>query len=133
MFGIKKDRLKLILGEGSKIRGNVEAPGTILAEGTVTGNIHGEKVIIGEQAIIKGDLTAVFVIVGGHVEGNVKAEECVILKATSRLTGDIETKYLSVYEGAVFNGVSRMTRVVGEEAEVDLKVIEFTAKDKDRV
>ncbi|MCX7635047.1 MAG: polymer-forming cytoskeletal protein [Syntrophales bacterium] len=130
MFGIKRDRIKLVLGEGAKIWGNVEAPGTILVEGNVVGNVQAEKVIAGEKASIKGDITAAFVTVAGTVEGNIHAGESVVLKATARMTGDMDTQYLTVHEGAIFNGISRMSRLTAVREEE--KIITFTAKEKDR-
>ena len=50
----KSDKLELFIGESSKITGYAESAGTILIEGTIIGNLHGNKVILGEKIIRQG-------------------------------------------------------------------------------
>ena len=47
MFSKKTDRLRLIIGESSKISGDVEALGTIIVDGSIIGHVTGSKVILG--------------------------------------------------------------------------------------
>jgi cytoskeletal protein CcmA (bactofilin family) len=47
-------------------------------------------------------------VIGGSVEGNIEATETVELMGKSSMAGDIRAPKLSVAEGAVFDGSSRM-------------------------
>ncbi|MFH1079812.1 MAG: polymer-forming cytoskeletal protein [Pseudomonadota bacterium] len=138
MFNRKADRLKLVLGEGSKITGDIEALGTIIIDGTVVGHVIGEKAILGEKAYIKGDVTANNIIMGGKIDGNLKGKERVELRATGQVLGDIHTSRLSIMEGAIFHGKSYMIQTERAEKEEkmpagqsdDGKVVELFIKEK---
>jgi cytoskeletal protein CcmA (bactofilin family) len=140
MFNRKADRLRLILGESSKISGDVEALGTIIVDGTIIGHVTGEKVILGDKACVRGNIAANYIIIGGMAEGQLRGKERVELRATGRVHGDIFTIRLSVMEGAVFNGTSYMDQMeknnqsdqAGSKAEEpgDRKVLELLFKGK---
>ncbi|OPY07940.1 MAG: Polymer-forming cytoskeletal [Syntrophaceae bacterium PtaB.Bin095] len=111
MFSKKTDRLRLIIGESSKISGDVEALGTIIVDGSIIGHVTGSKVILGEKACVRGDISASHIVIGGMAEGQLKGKERVELRPTGRVHGDIFTPRLSVTEGAVFNGTSCMDKI----------------------
>lgn len=138
MFSRKADRLKLVIGEGSKITGNIEALGTIILDGTVVGHVIGEKAIVGEKAYVKGDVVANNIIMAGKIDGCLKGKERVELRATSKVCGDIYTSRLSVMEGAIFQGASYMIQPDQTEQDQskpsgqhdDSKVVELFLKEK---
>jgi len=130
MFNRKSDKLELILGENSKITGDVESAGTILVEGFIIGSTHGEKVILGEKSYVKGDILANSISIAGKTEGCLKGRKSVEIKSTGCVSGDIITRKLSIMEGAIFNGMSLMDDAdQGQMEETDKKVIEFAAKE----
>ena len=102
----------MVLGENSKVSGDVESLGTILVEGTILGNLQGEKIIIGDKAHVQGDISADCISIAGKIEGHILGKESVAIKGTARITGDILTKNISMMEGAVFNGKCRMDEVL---------------------
>lgn len=63
-------------------------------------------VVIGEKAQINGNISARGVVVGGKVEGNIKAKEIVEIKDKGQVLGEISTPLLSIAEGAIFDGRS---------------------------
>ena len=131
MFTRKSDKLEMVLGENSKITGDVESTGTVLVEGTITGNIQGEKVILGEKAYVKGDIHANAISLAGKMEGHIRGNESVEIKGTGRITGDIFTKSLSMMDGAIFNGACRMDNSEsGHGVEGEKNVVEFAAADR---
>jgi cytoskeletal protein CcmA (bactofilin family) len=138
MFSRKADRLKLVLGESSKITGDIEALGTIIVDGTIVGHIIGEKVILGEKAYVKGNIVAKNIILGGKIDGDLNGKERVELRATGQVFGDIFTSRLSIMEGAIFQGMSHMLQVDGIEQEGkkpaeqpdDSRVVELFNKEK---
>jgi cytoskeletal protein CcmA (bactofilin family) len=138
MFNRKADRLKLVLGESSKITGDIEALGTIIVDGTVIGHIMGEKVILGEKAYVRGNIDAYSIIVGGKIDGCLKGKERVELRAVAQVIGDIFTSRLSIVDGAIFHGQSSMIQADRVEQNENKpegqpeegKVVELFFKDK---
>jgi cytoskeletal protein CcmA (bactofilin family) len=94
-----------VLSSGIEINGSIRFSNDMIIDGKIEGEIHSEKgrVTIGENAQIKGDITAGEVKVFGKVEGKIVSERCE-LKSKSRLDGDIKTKNLSMEEGASLSG-----------------------------
>ena len=107
MLGKKREEeiseVKSILAEGLKIEGNIFSEGKIRIDGTVEGDVHGNYVIFGQTATVKGSIKASIVVIMGTVEGNIEAEK-VEIKASSRIKGDISTGELSVEPGASIDG-----------------------------
>jgi cytoskeletal protein CcmA (bactofilin family) len=132
MFNNRKaDKLDLVIGESSKITGFVESAGTILIEGTIIGNLHGNKVILGEKSYVKGDISANNISIAGKIEGQLKGRDSIEVKATGHISGDMVTKHLSMMKGAIFNGMSSMDSAgQGQGEETDKKVVEFAAKER---
>lgn len=138
MFNRKADRLKLVLGESSRITGDIEALGTILVDGMVAGHITGEKVILGEKAHVRGNIAAKSIIIGGKIEGCLDGRERVELRATAQVLGDIVTSRLSIVEGAIFHGTSSMIQAVEAPEQEEKKpagqavdrVVEFLVRDR---
>jgi len=131
MFHRKADKLHLVLGENSKITGNVESPGAVFIDGTIIGDVDGAKVILGEHSYISGNIKAGTIIIGGKIDGHLTGTEKVEIKATGHVTGDITAKTLSIAEGGIFNGISRM-EVDGKNTleKTDSKVVEFLAREQ---
>lgn len=123
MFLKKNDKLESLIGERSEFVGNITTEGTCRIDGKFNGNIKADWVIIGEQGKITGDISARGVIVGGAIDGNIKADEIVEIKTSGKLSGDINTKKLSVAEGGIFEGRSQIKR------DDDAKVIDFPIKE----
>lgn len=121
MFQKKSDKLESFIGFNSEFKGDITLPGTLRIDGKLTGNITAGWIIVGEQAFVKGDLFATGIVVGGRVEGTLKADDLVELKPTGHLYGDIYSKKLVISEGGVFMGRS-VTQ--GNEA----KLIDFSGE-----
>lgn len=88
------------------LRGNVNSAGEVQLDGALEGDIRSSKLIVGEQATVKGEIICEDVIVRGRVEGGIRAKK-VSLASTSRILGDILHSSLSVESGAHFEGNCR--------------------------
>ena len=98
------------MGENSHFTGNVETKGTIRIDGFLEGHIQADWVILGEKAVVKGNIIARGIVVGGKIEGNLLAREIVDVRAQGVITGDIEAGKFLVVEGGTLNGrVSMLT------------------------
>ncbi len=115
-------RLESIIGTGSSFRGDVDVKGTLRVDGHIEGNITAGYVIVGEQADIKGNITANGIAVGGKVEGNLNAGEIVEITTKAYVCGDVITGKLSIAEGGTFNG-----KVLMDKSKTN--IFEFQAKE----
>ncbi|OPY11564.1 MAG: Polymer-forming cytoskeletal [Syntrophus sp. PtaB.Bin001] len=132
MFNRKSDKLEMVLGENSKTTGDVESLGTILVEGSILGNLQGEKVILGEKASVKGDISANSISIAGRIEGILIGKNSVEIKGTARIFGDIYTKSMTMMDGAIFNGMCCMDNSPHGPlaSEADQKVLDFKASEE---
>lgn len=108
-------------GEGTVIGSQVKLSGVlsdhqdITVLGKIDGEVHSEQMVsVGQQATIKGPITAKRVIVAGQVRGNIHAGERLEIQGHGNVTGNIETRDLVIHSGATFNGRSA---IIGGEAE----------------
>ena len=122
MFNKNTEKLESLIGANSNFKGDIDTKGTLRIDGSMEGNANADWIIIGEQANIKGDMTARGIVVGGKMEGNLRAKEIVEIKSKGQVVGDIYTNKLTVVEGGIFDGRSSMAK---EEA----KIVEFQAKN----
>lgn len=123
MFGRNTSKLESIIGGDSHFKGEMESNGTIRVDGCVEGNIRADWVVVGEKALIKGNVDARGIIVGGKVEGNLRGGEIVEIKNKGNVSGEIVSSKLTVAEGAVFEGKSSMKKE-------QQKVVEIASKEK---
>ena len=108
MFGKGSRKLETIIGDGTRVVGQVSVKGTIRIDGIVEGDLHADWVVVGETGKVVGNIRSRGVVVGGSIEGNIEATETVELTGKASMTGEICAPKLTVSEGAVFNGRSRM-------------------------
>ena len=103
------DTIETLIGAGTTFRGEIVATKSLRIDGTLIGGIkEAENVIVGENAQVKGNICANYVVIDGVVEGNITATESIELLPKSKVTGDITTAVLSINEGAIFKGKSVM-------------------------
>ena len=121
MFSRNTEKLESLIGLNSSFKGDIETKGTLRIDGTMEGNAAADWIILGEKASVKGDLTARGIIIGGRVEGNIRAKEIVEIKSKGRVSGDIHSSKLTIAEGGMFDGRSSMSK---EES----KIVEFQVK-----
>lgn len=93
------------LAAGIEIVGSIRFSNDMHIDGKIEGEIISEsgRVTIGENAKIKGDITAGEVSIHGEVDGKISSRRCE-LKKQAKLHGDIKTQSLSMEEGAQLSG-----------------------------
>jgi cytoskeletal protein CcmA (bactofilin family) len=107
-----------VVASGMRIVGDVESSGVMKIDGRIDGSVtHARQVLLGRGATIKGNVLADEVVIGGTVEGGIRASERLELQATAVVNGDIETKSIVVLEGARINGSVRMTDLTTPRSE----------------
>lgn len=97
--------INTIIGNGSAISGDIKINGFVRVDGDIDGNLETDgNVIIGENARIRGNLSAKAVIIGGIILGNVLATESVKLLSKSAVLGDILSHKVQIDSDAIFHG-----------------------------
>ena len=97
--------INTIIGKGSAISGNMKVNGFIRIDGDIDGNLETDgNVIVGENARIRGDLTAKSVIIGGIIKGNITANESVKILADAAVIGDVISRKVQVDGSALIHG-----------------------------
>lgn len=98
------------IGVGTSITGDITSNGDIRIDGSLTGNLSTKgKIVIGESGAIKGEIKCKNSVIEGRVEGKIKVDELLSLKATSQITGDIKTSRLAIEPGSKFTGNCNMS------------------------
>jgi len=88
------------------VRGTLFSAGDVQVDGKVDGDIRAGGLVIGEKAVITGDVYAEEAVIRGRVEGGISARK-VQLAATCHVQGNILHEALSVEIGAYFDGNCR--------------------------
>jgi cytoskeletal protein CcmA (bactofilin family) len=79
--------------------------------GTVRGGIESSQyVYIEENAHVEADITAEEVVIAGEYSGTLTCRQRVEIRATGRVTGQIDTQKLLLHEGGFFDGELHMQK-----------------------
>ena len=96
------------ISAGTVIKGEIQSPYDIRIDGTFDGKIQTKgRVVIGESAVIKGDIICENVDLWGKVEGNLFVKDTLALKEGCKVDGNLNISRLSVELGATFNGTCK--------------------------
>ncbi|MDR2467526.1 MAG: polymer-forming cytoskeletal protein [Spirochaetaceae bacterium] len=94
-----------IIGANTDVWGNVATGNFTHVDGNVRGDMDAKgRVVIGERARMKSNITGVSITVGGVVKGNVLASERLIVLSTGLIIGDVITRRIQADEGCVIHG-----------------------------
>ena len=97
------------ISAGSTIKGEITSPNDIRIDGSFEGKIVSQaKVVVGEKAVIKGDIVCSSCDFWGKIEGNFYVKDTLSLKDTCVVTGDLHIRRLQVDLDATFNGNCKM-------------------------
>lgn len=101
--------MESIIGNDLAIEGQsitIRCQGSLRVNGNIQADLHGKRIIVGEEAVIRGSIAAEEVVVLGQVNGQILGSN-VILHSSADVEGDIHSQHLALERGASFNGRSR--------------------------
>jgi cytoskeletal protein CcmA (bactofilin family) len=105
-------RTRVAVGRNVNVSGKLIFHEPIRIEGRFRGEVRSpELVVIGEDGMIEGKVFAPRILIMGELRGDVLGCDRVVLGPRAKFFGNIETRNLTVAEGAYFEGNVRMTRV----------------------
>lgn len=97
------------VSSGTIIKGEMSSPNDIRIDGTFEGKIFSNgKVVVGEKAVVTGDIICTNVDFWGKMRGNFYVKDTLSLKDTCNVEGDLHIKRLQIELDAKFNGTCRM-------------------------
>jgi cytoskeletal protein CcmA (bactofilin family) len=97
------------LERGVNVEGKLETTGTFRIDSPMKGSlISDEKLILGPNARIVGQIDGNYVIIAGRFDGTIKAKGKVEIQTKAIVTGEIHTPCLIIEPGAVFDGRCHM-------------------------
>ena len=91
------------IGEDLKITGNVSSKGEIHLDGQVSGDVSCVALVLGESAMLEGNVIAEDVVIRGRLTGSIRALR-VTLQAMSHVEGDVYHQSIALEQGAFFEG-----------------------------
>jgi len=93
------------LGPGTKINGKLQFDGQATIDGEVEGEIVAQaQVTVGQQATIKGKISAASILVQGKVMADVQADKRLEIQPPGSVVGDVTTQSLVIGDGAILEG-----------------------------
>jgi cytoskeletal protein CcmA (bactofilin family) len=97
--------INTIIGPNTNVAGNIDAGGFTRIDGSIRGDVNARgRVVIGERARMKSNVTGTAITIGGVVYGNVIASESVVILSTALVLGDIITRRIQADEGCLIHG-----------------------------
>ncbi len=120
----KPDGPSTLISDGCKISGVITGDCDFLINGEIDGDCDlAGTVTLAKNGLWRGTIKAGNVIVAGHVDGDIFADDKVEITESARITGTVSAEAIAVAEGAIVEGVMKTT---GKTEPVD-----FVEKRKD--
>jgi len=105
-----------IIGAGSSVTGVVNIQGGLRVDGFVDGEVTVSSTLtVGHEGRIKGEISVAQAVIGGTINGTIRAENQLELQNGSRVEGDIFTRSLVIEEGVFFQGYCSMSGKEGSQ------------------
>jgi cytoskeletal protein CcmA (bactofilin family) len=99
------ERRIAVLGPTLRFKGDLSAEEDFIFQGRIQGSIHHtQRIVVGTQGVVNGNIFARVVVVDGNVEGDLHGKESVVIHETGRVHGNIYAPRVGISDGAVFNG-----------------------------
>lgn len=94
------------IGVGTIVRGEITGEEDLLIEGRVEGRIdlRQNAVTVGAKGRLAAEIIARAILVDGEVDGNLTAEEQIVVRKSGRVKGDLCAPRVTIEDGARFKG-----------------------------
>ena len=94
-----------VISEGTILEGQLRVDGDLRIEGLIKGTVSSKgKVTMLKSGRVDGDIICQHAEISGLVNGKLKVQEVLMLKANALVEGDIHTGKLVIENGVKFNG-----------------------------
>jgi cytoskeletal protein CcmA (bactofilin family) len=97
--------INTIIGPETSVKGDIETGGFTRIDGRLIGNVTVKgRVVVGEKARMRSNVSGTAVTIGGVVYGNVIASESLVILASGLVLGDIVTRRIRADDGCLIHG-----------------------------
>lgn len=99
-----------VIGSSISIKGEVAGDEDLVIQGRVDGSVELDQntVTVGPDGDVTADIAGRVITVEGHVEGDLTADEQIVLRSSARVEGDIRAPRVVLEDGARFRGGVQM-------------------------
>ena len=109
MFNKDSNQINGLLDKGCSFEGKLTFDGVVQINGDFQGDILSDgTLVVGRDARVKANIVVDTLIIDGYIEGVAEAKTRAEIHDSAQFVGEIITPRLSVEEGAVLQGTSRM-------------------------
>ena len=110
----KQARIDTLIGQASRVHGDLEFAGGLHLDGSIAGNVRaipveGSSLSISETGSIEGNVEADNVMLNGTVKGDILARGRIVMGATARVQGNVYYGVIEMTLGAQIMG--KLTRL----------------------
>jgi cytoskeletal protein CcmA (bactofilin family) len=110
------EEISAYLGKETVFEGKMTFEGVFRLDGKFEGEIfESGTLIVGETAHIKGKIGLNTIVINGLVEGEIYAKARVEIHSTGKIYGKLFTPILTINEGGIFEGHSKMEGVLDKK------------------
>ena len=110
-------RTRVAVGRSVNVSGKLIFHEPVRIEGRFKGEVRSvELVVVGEDGMIEGKVYAPRLLIMGELRGDLVGCDRVVLGPRAKVFGNIDTRSLTVAEGAYFEGNVRMMAVADKAA-----------------
>jgi cytoskeletal protein CcmA (bactofilin family) len=101
---------RAVIGESIRVEGDIRGDEDLLIDGEVIGKVNLEKhsIVVGRGGRVKADIHGRNISVEGQVQGNLFADEQVVVRESGEVRGNITAPRVSLEDGAKFKGAIDM-------------------------
>lgn len=100
-----------LIGNGTSIKGEVNAIGDIRIDGNISGNISTKgKIVVGATGVVEGEIFCQNADISGKVNAKMEVSELLTLKSTAHFNGEVIVNQLAIEPGAIFSGSCTMEK-----------------------
>lgn len=105
-----REQRRSVLSPSIAIKGDISGTEDLVLEGKMEGTINLPKneILIGPDGKVKADLTALKVSIEGHVTGDIRGSERVVIKHSGKVEGNIVAPRVVLEDGCQFKGSVEM-------------------------
>lgn len=113
---VRERRTDTVIGQGTSFNGTLRVDGSLTIHGEFEGSLTcSGHLVVGKTGKVTADLDVGSTLIGGKVEGSVRAKDRVELQTASLLKGDVHAKSFVIQDGCSFQGNCTM----GNAAELE--------------
>jgi cytoskeletal protein CcmA (bactofilin family) len=110
-----------LIGKGVRVAGDIDFLGGMHLDGAIAGNVRSDPkpnstLSVSETGSIEGSVEVPNVIMQGHIRGDIRATERVVLGAMARVEGDVYYGVIEMTLGAQIMGKLVRLAVAAEDA-----------------